>query len=78
METRLKGPMCIYNVAALYTNPLKGPNGYLSSPITTQDELYLASGKFYILNSNLSSVSINGICIIQVPSLMLSMHILVE
>ena len=75
MGTRLKGPICIYNVTALYTNPLKGLNGYLSSPITTWDELYLATGKFYILNSNLSSV---GICIVQVLSLMLSMCILVE
>lgn len=43
-----EGPMRARNATALYTTPLQGPNGYLPGPITTRDELHLATGKFSV------------------------------
>lgn len=41
-----EAPMRARNAAASCTGPLQGPNGYLPGPITTRDELHLATGKF--------------------------------
>jgi len=49
--------MRLHNGAAGPMGPLRGPNGYLPAPISTRDELSLATGKFCV--TTMPSVSIN-------------------
>ena len=53
--------MRLHNSASEPMGPMRGPKGYLPPPITTRDELCLATGKFYV--TTMSSVSINS-CIL--------------
>ena len=50
--------MRLHNSASEPMGPLRGPKDYLPPPITTRDELCVATGKFYV--PIMSSASINS------------------
>ena len=52
--------MRLHNSVVGAMSPLRGPNGFLPAPITTRDELSLATGNFCATTMNKDYISITS------------------